>query len=518
MDVRYERRDGRTLGFQIGPHDTSRALVIDPVIVYSSYLGGSLVDNVNAIAVDGSGAIYVTGQTFSNNFPRVSAFDSSFAGESEAFVTKFNASGSSLVYSTYLGGNKDDNGFGIAVDASGNAYVAGSTDSIDFPLVSASQTSFGGGAEDAFVAKLSATGLPVYSTYLGGSGADNARGIDIDESGNAYVAGQTSSPNFPTSAGVFQTVLRGAADAFVTKLDSTSGRVYSTYLGGSGVEIGNGIAVHAGRASLAGTTNSTDLNPNPTLGFLPTYRGGASDGFVANLNPVANSMGMSYLGGSGTDVANDIAVTAIGAPYITGVTESTNFPTVSAFHSTLRGPSDAFLTSLTDTLGGASFSTYYGGDGREEGLGVSLSSSGDRIYFAGNTNSTDFPLLAPVDGVLSGGLDAFVVAVSATPPPITRSVSYATYLGGSQEDAAFAVAASRSGPSGVYIAGDTVSTDFPVVAPFRSSNAGTIDVFVTKLVDVSMLVPALAGREAVLAAFLTLLGALVLRRARSQRA
>ncbi len=246
-------KDTHQVGFRVAAYDSNKPLVIDPVLFYSTYLGGSGSDNGAAIAVDSAGNAYVTGQTGSTNFPTTSGtFQSSFAGGDaswaglalDAFVTKVNPTGSALIYSTYLGGSANDAAIGIAVDSAGSAYVTGLTDSTNFPTTSgAFQTSFGGGTTDAFVTKLNTTGSAlVYSTYLGGSGifvccAEEGYSIAVDSTGAAYVTGVTNSTNFPTTSGAFQTSFGGTLDAFVTKLNAAgSALVYSTYLGGSGLD------------------------------------------------------------------------------------------------------------------------------------------------------------------------------------------------------------------------------------------------------------------------------------------
>ena len=227
--------------FRVGDYDHSRALIIDPTLDYSTTFGGSGYDQGNGIAVDSSGNAYVAGFTASSNFPTTTgAFQTAYGGgDYDAFVTKLNATGTGLVYSTYFGGSGYDQGNGIAVDSAGNAYVTGFTASSNFPTTTgAFQTAYGGGSSDAFVTKLNATGTGlVYSTYLGGSGGDAGTGIAVDSSGNAYVTGNTNSSNFPATTGAFQATFGGYNDAFVTKLNATgTGLVYSTYFGGSGYD------------------------------------------------------------------------------------------------------------------------------------------------------------------------------------------------------------------------------------------------------------------------------------------
>ena len=289
--------------------------------------------------------------TESTNFPTTAgAFQTSIGGIiGNAFVTKINASGSALVYSTYLGGSGGDSGFGIAVDGSGNAYVTGDTESTNFPTANALQPTFGGGQIDAFVTKINPSGSALgYSTYLGGSGADDGFGIAVDGLGNAYVTGTTESTNFPT-ANALQPTSGGSYDAFVTKINASgSALVYSTYLGGSGGDSGFGIAVDgSGNAYVTGDTESTNF---PTANALqPTFDGGLGDAFVTEIDASGSALVYStYLGGSTGDLAAGIAVDASSNAYVTGFTISTNFPTTAgAFQTNIGGfNGNAFVTKI----------------------------------------------------------------------------------------------------------------------------------------------------------------------------
>jgi hypothetical protein len=283
----YVLKETQEVSFEVAAYDTSRPLVIDPMLVYSTYLGGSGGDFGDGIAVDDRGNAYVTGDTTSTDFPTVNAVQPTLGGGSDAFldafVAKLTPQGSQLLYSTYLGGSGFDRGDGIAVDDRGNAYVAGNTTSTDFPTVNAVQPTFGGGNLDAFVAKLTPHGSQLlYSTYLGGSGDEFGNGIAVDDRGNAYVTGQTASTDFPTVNAVQPTFRGGNFDAFVTKLTRNGSQLlYSTYLGGSGGDFGTGIAVDdRGNAYVTAGTDSIDF---PTVNAVQPTLGGGSDGFVAKL-------------------------------------------------------------------------------------------------------------------------------------------------------------------------------------------------------------------------------------------
>ena len=316
------------VGFQGAAYDANKPLVIDPVLVYSTFLGGDGTDRGRGIAVDSSGNAYVTGRTDSANFPTASPLQAAFGGGNEdSFVVKLNAAGSALVYSTYLGGGGTDQTRGIAVDSSGNAYVTGRTDSTNFPTASPLQAAISG-SFDAFITKLNASGnVLVYSSYLGGAGADRGRGIAVDSSGNAYVIGDTSSTNFPTVS-PFQAVFGGGnEDSFVAKVNPAgSALVYSTYLGGSGEDGGFGIAVDSsGSAYVTGDTDSTNF---PTASPLQAaFAGGDQDAFVTKLNASGNAPVYStYLGGDRADQGRGIAVDSSGNAYVTVEIDSPNFP------------------------------------------------------------------------------------------------------------------------------------------------------------------------------------------------
>jgi len=488
VTARYILRTGHEIGLAVGAYDHTRPLVIDPVLSYSTYLGGSALDQGTGIAVDGSGYVYVTGDTFSSNFPTLTPEQATFAGGThygDAFITKLTPDGSSLVYSTYLGGSADEDVWKIVVDSAGEAVIAGYTASTNFPVVNAAQPTYGGGPYDGFVSKLSADGASlVYSTYLGGSGDDEGYGVALDGSGNAYVTGLTSSPNFPTTASAAQGYFGGYYDAFVTELSPSGSLVYSTYLGGSSDDDGYAIAVDgAGNAYVAGATASANF-PVSTNAYQPSFVGGCSrssctyDAFVAKISAGGTSIAYgTYLGGSGDDMAEGIAVDGNGDAWVTGKTASVNFPTVNAPQSTFGGGAyDAFVAELTPDGSGLAYSTYLGGSGDDEAYALALDTSGN-VYVAGETASTNFPVANAAQSTFGGGpYDAFVAEVSAA----GGGTVYATYLGGSGDDAAFGLAVAPDGS--VAVTGLTSSTDFPTTNAVQSTyNSGSYDAFVAGL-------------------------------------
>jgi hypothetical protein len=483
VEARFLLDAQNRLHFALGPYDHTQPLLIDPVLVYSTYLGGSKLEWGNAIAVDSTGNAYVTGMTASVNFPTANPLQARLAGNQNAFVAKLNATGSTLIYSTYLGGGTEDSN-GIAVDSSGNAYVTGSTSSANFPTTpGAFQATLGGsGVYNAFVAELSSTGSAlVYSTYLGGSGGDGGYRIAVDSSGNAYVTGATISTNFPTTPGAFQPGLAGTGNAFVAKLNPTgSALVYSTYLGGSSIDIGDGIAVDSsGNAYVTGVTGSINF---PTANPLQAGLGGtgANNAFVAELNPTGSALVYStYLGGSDYDQGYSIAVDSSGNAYVTGVTSSADFPTASPLQAGLGGVdaiSNAFVAKLNPTGSALVYSTYLGGNWADGGLGITVDSSGD-VYVTGYASSANFPTVNPLQANLgaSGATNAFVAELN----PTGSALVYSTYLGGSGGDQGYSIAVDSSGNA--YVTGYATSTNFPTTNPLQVSAGGDGDAFVAKI-------------------------------------
>src|SRR2546428_175288 len=352
IPTRYVLKAERQVAFEVAAYDATKPLIIDPVLAYSTYLGGSGGDQGFGVAVDAVGNAYVTGFAGSSDFPTTAgAFQTAFGGgEADALVTKLNPTGAALVFTTHLrGGGGDDEGFGMAVDATGNAYVTGQTLSTNFPTTAGTVQPGFAGTIDAFMTKLNPTGSGlVYSTYLGGDSDDLGNGIAVDATGNAYVTGLTFSTNFPTTPGAFQTTPKFASDAFVVKLNAAgTALVYSTFLGGDGFDQGHGIAVDAeGNAYATGGTSSTNF-PTTTGAFRTTF-GGRSDAFVTKLNGDGSALVYStYLGGFSSDRGNAIAVDAAGNAYVAVLTFSTNFPTTpGAVRETFGGIFDAFMVKL----------------------------------------------------------------------------------------------------------------------------------------------------------------------------
>ena len=461
--------DAHTVGFEIGDYDRSRLLVIDPVLSYATYLGGSGNSAVTGVAVDVSDNLYAAGWTESLNFQIAGPVQASNAGGVDAFVVKLNSSGSGLLYATYIGGSGHDQAQGIAIDSVGDAYVTGFTTSTNFPLVAPIRSTLGGG-EDAFVLKLNDLGsVLLYSTYLGGANVDKGNAIAVDSSDNAYIAGDTLSANFPI-LGAAQPIFGGNQNAFVTKLNSSGALVYSTFLGGSGVDHAGGIAIDSSNGVyIAGGTTSSNF---PITGAIQPVSGGNQDAFLTKLNASGSGIVYStYLGGSGGQIgfpeqANAVAVDASGNAYIAGSTNSTNFPvTAGAFQTSYNGEQDAFIAKFNATGNSLIYSTYLGGSYFNWANGLAVTASGT-AYVAGYTSSYDFPSIAPVQFSFNGLYDAFVSVFNAT----GNALSFSTFYGGSGADTANAIAVDAAG--NMYVGGQTSSLDLTLLDPIQAANAG----------------------------------------------
>lgn len=506
VNSRFVLETNNVVAFRIDSYDRTQPLVIDPVLSYSTYLGGTSNDYATAIAVDSSGSTYITGYTTSTNFPVTpGAYQTTCSGGTcsstniDAFVTKMNPSGTALEYSTYLGGSGKDYGYGIALDPSGDAFIVGTTTSSNFPVTSgAFQKTCGGNSctsGDGFVTELNSSGSGlVYSTYIGGTGVNQANAIALDSSGNAYITGYTRSTSFPITAGVFQPKCSSCAstvDSYVTELNSSgSALVYSSYLGGNNGDTGYAIAVDAaGNAYVTGYTYSTNF-PTTTGAFQRTS-GAKSVAFVTKVNPTGTAMSYStYLGGTGTSTnacaacATGIAVDSTGEAFVVGLTWETNFPTTTgAYQTTFAGGfHDAFATKLNSTGSGVVYSTYIGGTGDDGATSVTIDSTGT-AYIKGNTFSTNFPTTpGSFQHTLSGSnnSDAFVAILN----PAGSALNYSTYIGGSGNEygsATAMIAIDGQTPPNIYVTGYSNSTNFPVTqSAYQTKLAGQNDGFVAK--------------------------------------
>ncbi len=518
----YALREGGLVGFEVEAYDASRPLVIDPILSYSSYVGGAEYDAGGDIAVGPDGSVYLTGATSSINFPTETPLQADSAGGIpvgvDAFVIKLDPSGSEVVYSTYIGGSHIDFGMGIAVDDQGNAFVTGETRSEDFPIAEAMQKALAEAAADpapaaiepnlairvamrrrALAERLNFWQWGYYYQQVTGRPQPDAfrylrpkRGVGewtVEEIENYEMTADRwwdlmTTPRSGQSKGEPSEI--GARSAFVMKLDPTgSSLTYSTYLGGTGDDRGTSIAIDGeGNAYVAGTTASTDF---PVRDAIQTVHGGgelfyAFDAFAAKLNAAGTELVFAtFLGGSEYDAARGIAVDAAGNAYVSGTTESPNFPTTTdAFQR--DGPAveeeyDAFVTKL-DGAGSLLYSTFLGGGSQDFGFAIAVDADGN-AYTTGITGSPDFPLLNPVQGQFGSndllGFDAFVTKLNAG----GTGLIYSTFLGGGGTEIGFGIAVDSDGNT--YVAGETDSMDFPTATALQPVTGGRSDGFVTKL-------------------------------------
>jgi hypothetical protein len=449
-------------GFRVGAYDRSQPLVIDPaLLIYASYLGGSSDDYGNSLAVNSAGEAFITGTTYSSQatFPTGTGFDNSPNGESDVFVAKLNAAGTSLIYVTYLGGNKDDLGTGIAVDASGNAYITGirAANSVGFPLVVA------GSATTGFVAKLNATGTSL--AYVCGletffdDKENYANGVAVDAQGNVYVAGS-----------YFHFYYRH--NAFVLRLNTLGTTSHFNLFYGTDDDYGHGVAVDgAGNVYLVGTTYSSDAST--FLGPDQNYNGD-QDAFIAKFDADLNRVYSGYLGGADKDGALAVTADAAGNAYVTGYTASTNFPTTAGLNTSFNGGYDAFIARINANGQTIQYAGYLGGSDDDSGTSIAVDGAGN-AHVTGTTWSTDFPQVTPLSANHKGVTDAFVATFNAA----GTALLYSGFHGGASEEEGHAVAVDSAG--NVYLAGLTLSANAPVQNAIDPSYNGATDAFIAKL-------------------------------------
>jgi hypothetical protein len=454
-------------------------------LLYSTFLGGSGSDRGSAVALDADGNATVTGLTTSTDFPTTpGAFDTGFnGGDYDVFVTKINAAGSDLLYSTFLGGGSGEYGYDLALDADGNATVTGTTPSTDFPTTPGAYDTGHNGEDDIFVFKINAAGNDLlYSTFLGGSGTDSGYGLALDTAGNARVTGATSSANFPTTPGAFDTDHNGGyLDVFVIMINASgSDLVYGSYLGGGEFERGNALVVDAaGNAMVTGWTASTDFPTTP--GAFDTSHNGGEDVFVAKINAAGSDLLYStFLGGSGGESGSDLALDGAGNATITGGTWSTNFPTTPGVYDTSHnGETDVFVAKINAAGNALLYSTFLGGSGGEGGSDLALDADGN-VAITGGTWSTDFPTTpGAYDASHNGESDVFVAKIDAD----GSGLFYSTFLGGEYSDNVHGLVLDADGDA--TVTGGTLSTDFPTTpGAYDTSFNGdstTNDAFVARL-------------------------------------
>jgi hypothetical protein len=464
---------GHEVTLRLGRYDSRRALTIDPVLNFSTYLGGPGYDAINAVTADSYENIYVTGATSSSNLLPGSA--QSVSASRIVWVAKLNSSGTQLIYLVYIGGSGNDSGQGIAVDTSGNAYITGMTASTNFPTTSGAFSAQFAGTQKAFIAKFGSAGQLLYSTYLGG-GSDAGFAIAVDTTGAVYVAGQTDSHSFPLTAGTIQTSYQGGlSDCFVSKLSAAgSSLLYSTYLGGSALDLCTGIAIDTSDdAYVTGTTFSSNF---PIHMALQSDLTGSSGAFVTEINPAGSALLYStYLGGTLADNGNAIAVDSFGSAYIAGSTSSPNFPTTSgAAQTVLKGLYNAFVAKLAPGGSGLTYSTFIGGSGSDSATAIAVDTSGQAVV-GGLTTSPNFPVANAIQPTLHLVRDGFATVVSAG----GSSLVFSSYFGGAGDNRVFAVAALP--PNSLALGGMTDSANFPTTGALQSSFGGNYDGFLLRV-------------------------------------
>ncbi len=485
------------VGFRLARYDRARELVIDPVLVYSNYLGGHPSDAAIALGVDAQGFVYATGYTTATDFLVTDrAVKSAAVGERDIFVVKIDPNAPvdvSVVYSTYLGGTGIDTPKAMVVDGAGNVYITGTTASTDFPTAGSGYQTTLVGKSDAFVTLLDTNGTGteglVYSTYLGGTGDQTANAMAVSPQGLVYITGGTSSTDFPQLGASYQGSNAGSADAFIAVFDPSqpqaSSLVYTTYFGGEGRETGTAIAVDSeGAILVAGfTTGVVPLGPNP----IQSENRGFGDGFVAKLNPALGAgaalVYSTLLGGTDLDQPTRILVDRTGGIIVTGFTLSSDFPTTSnALQTTYGGNADAFITRLDPAKPAAealTYSTFLGGGNADVVYDAILDPQG-ALYLTGYTMSNDFPIAGnPYQASRIATADAFVTRLDVSRPG-AEGLLWSTFLGSAGVDVGYGIVLDLRGR--ICVAGITTSAAFPQGNPLvRSSQSGGIGPFVVVL-------------------------------------
>jgi len=452
---------------------------------FSSRFGGQLRDATTAVATDRYGNIYIAGETWSADFPIKDAFDSSYNGGLDIFVCKLNAEADTVLFSTFIGGNSYDIVRALAVDTHGNIWMTGTTQSSNFPTVSAFQPSLSG-FNDAFLLKLSNDGGSILaSTFFGGGGYDEGRAITIDAAQNVWLAGGT------WGGLVMVNPIDGSydsyADIFLAQFDSQLGNlIFSTYWGGNEADEHNSLAIAGGRIFLSGDTRSTDF---PSIGVdADTYKGG-QDGYLLTLDEVTHEvLFSSYIGGSGEDRLRGMSVDSAGNVWLAGLTTSTNFPLVDPMDSVLEGPgsySDAILLMFTNGTS-LTFSTFLGGTGDQSAADVACFRPSEIVLALHTNSSLDgfIPLVAPIDSTYNGGSEIFLLDLDYS----SRNIRFSTYLGGSDADGGPSAEGNTDNihilftPNGDILVGSlTRSSDFPVVASPLGGIGGDYDGTITSI-------------------------------------
>ena len=491
IDGHFVKKSPTRIGFFARNYDPMKKLVIDPIVIFSTYLGGNRDDQINAMAIGPDGSVLVTGTMKSTNFPRrLGLTNSTDAGGSfDTFVVKLNSSGTGIEFTTVIGGNRDDIAQAIALDSSGNIYVAGTTNSTDLPVSATAyqKTNSGGFSNDnglfrgdAFLFKLDPTGATIlFATYLGGSLGETVTSLLLDKDQNPVITGSTLSGNFPITANAYQRAAGGNGDGFISKFNATgSDLVYSSYLGGSGVDTVSAIAQDKnGNFYVTGATSSPNF-PISTNAPQKVLKGN-NDIFATKFSATWALVYSTLYGGSGSDVGTSIAVDANGLAWITGTTTNSSFPiiAVSALQDTYSGGNtDGVFFSLNDTGSTVRFASFFGGNRQEENPKIIFHPDGS-LLIAATTDSTNFP--ATRDAIFfrnSGARDILLIKI----PADVSALTFSTYFGGSNNDLLNAIAVDPAG--NIFLAGTTDSQFFPSTnGSFQPITLGGTDGFIVKL-------------------------------------
>jgi hypothetical protein len=391
-------------------------------LLWSTYFGGSDSEGSFDVALAGDSSCYITGYTRSSDFPLLNAYNSTYCGSDDAFLSKFAANGS-LLWSTYLGGSDQDSGYSIAVAADGSCYVTGITMSSDFPTKNAFESTYNGGNFDAFIAKFSSNGSLIWSSFLGGDRIDVGYGLAVTSDSSCYITGLTASLDFPTK-NAYDTIPNGYWDVFVTKFHPNGSLSWSTLLGGSAYEEGLGIdAGSDGSCYVTGQTTSPNF---PTQHAFNSTYGNWEEAFVTKFAANGSLLWSTYLGGNDVDSGYDVVVTSNGSCFVTGRTGSDNFPIKNAYDEIRKLAFDAFVTKFSSD-GFLLWSTFLGGNDTDEGHGISIGSDGS-CYVMGKTWSADFPTQNAYDNTLGATSDIFIVKFVDTPLPSTSHRAYYGFL------------------------------------------------------------------------------------------
>ncbi len=445
--------------------------------LYSTFIGGEANEYSTDIATDNLGNIYITGYTYSSNFPVKGYNETSQEGDADCFVMKFNSAGNDLIYSAIIGGSGYDVAYSIDVDSEGNAYVVGRTASYDFPTLNAFDDSYNGGS-DLFLFKINSAGdALLYSTYIGGSNYDSAESVCLDQSGDVYIVGETDSLDFPITAGALDESYNADGDGFVLKFNTQcDALMFSTFFGGFEDDYLVSVTVDSvGAVYVAGYTSSEDI-PITSDAYDRSYNGGYSDSIIFKLNSEGNSLLFStYYGGAQRDYPSSILVDSYGNSYVVGTTYSSDFPSENAFN----GEPDCSVLKLNRYGNSSIFSTVVGGSDYDFGNDLAATSDGC-VVVVGRTYSNDFPITsAAIASSKNRQSDMFAFKLNNT----GNELLYSTYFGGSLDDQAEAITLDSYGNA--IITGGTYSSDFPTKDAYSSASNGNRECFLLKIPDLT---------------------------------